>query len=196
MIIPGQSSVHGSHDMLQPYSYTHSNGSKASNASADFHSTNDLMHGRGRHLGVAHPRPEGRPTSRAAARGISRVASKAPSRATSHSRTSRAPSRTPAPSIIDLPHMPPHSPGLSLPRPPSVPASPGRQTVSSRPSIALAGDIAELDPDSLPSIAISLPVVRETIYPTMTIPRYDNYATISPDPGDWILAPVTTHFTM
>ena len=196
MGIPGQSSsVHSSHDMLHPYSYTHSNGSKASNTSTDMLSTNDPSHVRGGHLGVAHPRPEGRPTSRAAARGISRVASRAPSRATSHSRASRGLSRSPAPSAIDLPiGVPPHSPGPPRPHTPSAPPSPARHTIGSRRSVVLAGDIAELSPDSLPSI--SLPVARETIYPTMTIPRYDNYATISPDPGDWTLAPVTTHFPM
>ncbi|EJF57927.1 hypothetical protein DICSQDRAFT_157070 [Dichomitus squalens LYAD-421 SS1] len=196
MVLPGQSSVHSSHDMLHPYSYTHSNGSKASNVSTDVHSTNDVAHVRGRHLGVAHPRPEGRPTSRAAARGISRVASRAPSRATSHSRTSRAPSRTPGPSVVDLSIMPPRSPGPAHPQLPSSPSSPDRQTIGSRQSVVLAGDIAEPTPDSLPSIAISLPVERETIYPTMTIPRYDNYATVSPDPGDWTLAPVATHLTI
>ncbi|PIL23459.1 hypothetical protein GSI_14770 [Ganoderma sinense ZZ0214-1] len=30
----------------------------------------------------------------------------------------------------------------------------------------------------------------------MAIPRYDQYATISPEGGDWLLAPVTTHFTI
>ncbi len=209
MIIPGQSPVHRTQDMLHPYSYAHSNESKASHISTDVNSTSEVAHHRGRRLGVAHLRPEGRATSRAAARGISRVASRAPSRATSCSRQSRAPSPSPAPSIVDLPHpaaadhpQPPSSaptPNFSPPHvrrphsPARPPHSPARQTIGSQHSIGLPhGDVGEPGTGSVPSI--SLP--RETIYPVMAIPRYDQYATISPEGGDWLLAPVTTHFTM
>ena len=215
MVLPGQSSVHSTQDMLHPYLYAHSNGSKVSHLSTDVNSTSDLAHHRGRRRGVAHPRPEGRATSRAAARGISRVASRAPSRATSCSRQSRAPSRSLAPSMVDLPlpaadeHPRPHS-SAPAPPPPShiypphllrshspapapVPQSPARQTIGSRQSIGLPhGDVVEPGTGSVPSI--SLP--RETIYPVMAIPRYDQYVTISPEGGGWLLSPVTTHFTM
>ncbi|KAI0738982.1 hypothetical protein C8Q80DRAFT_1222247 [Daedaleopsis nitida] len=178
MVNPGQSPAYSTSEMLHPYSYTHSNGSKASISvsvqSAEPH--------RGRHFEVAHPRPDAGPSSRAAARGIARVASRAPSRNTSRSR-SRAHSHTPHRSAVDLPNAP------------HLPTTPTIGTPGSRQSGALPnGSIVLSAPESIPSVMLSYTDYEEAIYPVLAIPRYDKFPTISPDPGEWSLMPITTHF--
>lgn len=179
MVLPGQSPVHGPSDMLHPYSYTHSNGSKASNISISVVSTDEPGPSRGRHLGVARGRPEAGHTPRAAARGISRIASRPPSRPTSRSR-SRAHSQTPLRSLIDLP----------LPGPGTAPST------GTRPSVALpSGEVAEHTPETIPPI--SLPhVSHEDIWPILVIPRYDKYVTVSPRRTEWRLPAVTTDYKL
>ncbi|RPD75534.1 hypothetical protein L226DRAFT_545397 [Lentinus tigrinus ALCF2SS1-7] len=178
MLLPGQSPLHSTSDMLHPYSYTHSNGSKASisNISISIQSTTDPGTSRGRHL---HGRPEAGPTPRAAARGISRIASRPPSRPTSRSR-SRAHSQTPLRSVIDLP----------------LPNSVTAPSTDSRRSVALpVGDVAQHTPETIPPI--SLPHgAREDIWPILVIPRYDSYATVSPRRTEWQLPAVTTEFPL
>ena len=170
-------------ERLHPYSYAHSEGSKASNVSFSLQSTTDVRP-RGRHFEVAPRRPDALPTSRAAARGITRVASRAPSRA-SRSR-SRAPSRTPLCSPSDLPGSPLR---------PHAPIHPPAQTNGSQHTLAIPDAERELARHSSEGVPPHT-LVRQPIYPIMTVPRYDSYATISPDPADWILLPVTTHFPL
>ncbi|RDX39810.1 hypothetical protein OH76DRAFT_1413341, partial [Lentinus brumalis] len=177
MLLPGQSPVHSTSDMLHPYSYTHSNGSKASNISISVQSTSEPGPSRGRHLLMAHGRPEGGPTPRAAARGISRIASRPPSRTTSRSR-SRAQSQTPRGSVADLPC------------PVTAPST------DSHRSVALPnGDVAQRTPETIPSISLHH-APREDIWPILEIPRYDNYTTVSPRRTEWKLPAVTTDFPL
>ena len=192
MIGPGQSPVQSS-ERLHPY-YTHSNGSQSSSISIGIQSSSDLGRGRrGRHVEVAHPRPDALPTSRAAARGITRVATRAPSRATSCSRNSRAMSRTPIGSIVDLPATPHIAPPSSLPA-----VIPESTTHGTQPTLAVPDAVersAVPTPDSLRLTTASL-VEQENVYPITDIPRYDSFDTISPDRGHWKLDAVTTHFPM
>ena len=179
MVNPGSSPVHSGRDMRRPQSYTHSEGSSIS---ISVQSTSDQH--RGRHLQVAHPRPDARPMSRAAARGIARVASRAPSRATSASR-SRAPSRSPMRSVVDLPNAS------------GTPAG----TPKNGSHLALPnGSVAQPSPDPGPSISLpdaaSQDVPPQEIYPILAIPRYDHYPKVSPDSGNWKLMPVTTAFPL
>ncbi|KAI0720666.1 hypothetical protein C8T65DRAFT_735621 [Cerioporus squamosus] len=165
--------------MLHPFSYTHSNASKTSNISISVQSTGEPGPSRGRHLGVAHGRPEAGPTPRAAARGISRISSRPPSRPTSRSR-SRAHSQTPLRSVVDLP----------LPAPVTAPST------GSYRSVALPNvEVAQHTPDTVPTISLAH-APREDIWPILEIPRYDSYTTVSPRRTEWKLPPVTTDFAL
>ncbi|KAI8976716.1 hypothetical protein BD414DRAFT_517194 [Trametes punicea] len=178
--VPSQFPGPSSSDRLHPF-YAHSNVSKASNFSASMRST--YTH-RGTHLDVARHRPEARPSSRAAARGISRVASRAPSRtsrATSRSR-SRAPSPSPVWSPNELPTATISPPAESQPV-----GSPNSNTLA-----VPNPDTAPMTPETLPPIAL---LKEDRIWPVLTIPRYDDYPTITPERADWDLKPVTLSFS-
>ncbi|KAH9899337.1 hypothetical protein C8Q73DRAFT_638403 [Cubamyces lactineus] len=185
--VPGQSpGLSSGSDRLQPFSYTHSNTSKTSNMSIGVCST--FTTHRGTHLDVARHRPEARSNERAAARGISRVASRAPSqhsRATSRSR-SRAPG-SPSPIVV-----PSELPTATI----SPPGDFERYTCdSSHHTLAIPnGETAPVTPESLPQISISL-LQEDRLWPVLTIPRYDDYPTITVDRADWNLRPMTLSYS-
>ncbi|KAI0366828.1 hypothetical protein BV20DRAFT_951560 [Pilatotrama ljubarskyi] len=183
--VPGQSSPatpDRSRAFLHPYTYSHSNTSRTSRISIGVQSTSTSGQPHHAHVEAAHHRPEARPTARAAARGISRVASRAPShapsRATSRSR-SRAPSPSTARSHVHLPHTAVLTPTAS-------------QNTLAIPNV----DTASLSPESFPSIALPREDIprEDKIWPILSIPRYDDNPTITPNRADWLLQPVTLNF--
>ncbi|KAI0823006.1 hypothetical protein BC628DRAFT_1326187 [Trametes gibbosa] len=188
LAVPGQSSGR-SHELLHPFSYSHPNTSKASDISIGVQSTSTTAQSSPwDHQELTHQqRPEGRSTARATARGINRVASKAPSItscATSRSRSrapsvrarSRAPSPTPLRSHIELPNTFPIAP------------SPTQNTLAIPTT-----DTVPPTPESLPPIPTSL-LNEETLWPILTIPRYDDCPTIPNERAYWSLRPVTLTF--
>ncbi|KAI0356096.1 hypothetical protein OH77DRAFT_1401749 [Trametes cingulata] len=185
--VPGQSSSPATPDrsraFLHPFSYAHSNASKTSGISIGVLSTSTgRAHHAHTHADAAHHRPEARPTARAAARGISRVASRAPSRVPSRA-TSRSRSRAPSPSTLRS-HV--HLPHTHVVTP-----------TASQNTLAIPNpDTASVSPASLPPISLSHEDIQreEKIWPILTIPRYDDYPTITPDRAGWLLQPVTLKF--
>ncbi|KAI0763100.1 hypothetical protein BD413DRAFT_484729 [Trametes elegans] len=176
LTVPGQSPGPSHHETLQPFAYNLSNTSKSSGISIGVQSTSTGREHRSARADVSRHRPEARPTSRAAARGISRVASRAPSRATSRSR-SRAPSPSPLRSHIDLPNA------TVIPPPPSG----GSQNTLALPETSTIPPT----PESLPPVSVQY---EEKLWTVLTIPRYDDCPTITPERADWLLEPVTLSF--
>ena len=76
---------------------------------------------------------------------------------------------------------------------PNVPTTP---TTGSPQTIALPdGSVVQPTPET--GASIHLPATaRESVYPVLTIPRYDDYPTVPPKEVEWSLMPVTTQFEL